>query len=232
MNAENDSPETHSPGPEGQQRDMRPSVVAATRRCATSPWTDERIELVRALWSQGASAQRIARELGDDISRSAVLGKIHRLGIEQTSPNSGARRADTRNARLPAKSEPAATGRLPGSGREVPAWVRDAEPYVDNPLLDADIPAAQRRAFLDLSGRACRWPVGDPSLSDFFFCGAEALLGKPYCVAHCARAYRPDEEATRPERAPSSSRDRTSRRRHGRHTRRNRRRRVMDYRWT
>jgi GcrA cell cycle regulator len=220
-----------SPEPQEQQRDMGPPVVAAIRRYATSPWTDERIELVRALWSQGASAQRIAQELGDDISRSAVLGKIHRLGIEQTSPNSGARRSETRDARLPAKSEPDATGQLPGNGREVPAWVRDAEPYIDNALVDADIPASQRRAFLELGGRACRWPVGDPSLSDFFFCGAEAFPGKPYCVAHCVRAYRPDEEATRPERAPSSSRDRTSRHRHGHHTRRNRRRRVMDARW-
>jgi GcrA cell cycle regulator len=54
----------------------------------------------------------------------------------------------------------------------------------------------QRRVFLELSGRSCRWPVVDPRSSDFFFCGAEAFPGKPYCVAHCTRAYRPAEDAT------------------------------------
>jgi GcrA cell cycle regulator len=223
MNSENDIPEPPRP-----QRDMPESIVSAMRRYATSPWTDERIELVKTLWSQGVSARRIARELGDDISRSAVLGKVHRLGIVQTSPNSGARRSESKNARLAARRERDVAGELPGSQPGLPAWVRDAEPYIDNPLVDADIPASQRRVLLELSGRACRWPVGDPSHSDFFFCGAEAFQGKPYCVAHCARAYRPEEEATRPERAATSSRPRTSRHRHVHQARRSHRRKPMD----
>jgi GcrA cell cycle regulator len=232
MNEKNDSPEPLRP-----PGDMRVPIVSAMRRYAASPWTEERIELVRTLWSRGASAQRIARELGAGISRGAVLGKIHRLGIVQMSPNSGARRSERNDARLVVKREhdvasdlAGGRGEFPNSQRELPAWVRDAEPYIDNPLVDADIPAAQRRPLLELSDRACRWPVGDPSRSDFFFCGAEAFPGKPYCPEHCARAYRQEEE-TRPERAPASSRGRTSRHQHRHHTRRNRRRRVMDARW-
>jgi GcrA cell cycle regulator len=232
MNEENDSSEPFQP-----PRPMPGSIVRAMRRDATSPWTDERIELVRTLWSQGASAQRIARELGAGISRGAVLGKIHRLGIVEMSPNSGARRSENKNARIAARREHDVAGEsassergLPNNQRRLPAWVRDAEPYRDNPLADAEIPASQRCALLELSGCTCRWPIGDPSRSDFFFCGAEAFPGKPYCVAHCARAYRQEEE-TRPERAPASSRGRTSRHRHGHHTRRNRPRQVMDARW-
>jgi GcrA cell cycle regulator len=232
MSGENDSSK-----PFRSPRPMPGSMVREMRRCATSPWTDERIELMRTLWSQGVSAQRIARELGAGISRGAVLGKIHRLGIVQASPNSGVRRSESRNARAAARrghdvaGEPPNSQRgLPNRQRELPAWVRDAEPYTDDPLADAEIPASQRRALLELSGCTCRWPVGDPNCSDFFFCGAEAFPGKPYCLAHCARAYRPEEE-TRPERAPASSRGRTSRHRHAHHTWRNRRRRVMDARW-
>jgi GcrA cell cycle regulator len=221
MNSENDIPKPPRP-----QRDMPGSVVTAMRRYATSAWTDERIELVKTLWSQGVSARRIARELGDDISRSAVLGKVHRLGIVQTSPNSGAQRSESKNARFAARRERDVAGELPGSQRRLPAWVRNAEPYVDNPLVDADIPAPQRRVLLELSGRACRWPVGDPSHSDFFFCGAEAFQGKPYCVAHCARAYRP-EEATPPERTSTPSRPRASWHWHFHQARRRRRRRPM-----
>jgi hypothetical protein len=65
-----------------------------------------------------------------------------------------------------------------------------AQPYADDPLADADIPPAQRRALVDLDGKTCRWPVGDPSSPHFFFCGAVPLAGKPYCDRHAARAYR------------------------------------------
>jgi GcrA cell cycle regulator len=53
-----------------------------------------------------------------------------------------------------------------------------------------------------LSDRTCRWPVGDPGNSDFFFCGAQPFRNKPYCAAHCARAYRPEQHTT--QRAPSA----------------------------
>jgi GcrA cell cycle regulator len=218
--------ETDASDPLWPQHDVRGSTVGVMRRYATSRWTDERIALVKTLWAQGASARRIARELGDDISRSAVLGKIHRLGIVQTSPNSGARRSESRNARPAPRREHDAAGELSGSQDGVPAWVRNAEPYIDDPLVDADIPTSRRRVLLELTGRVCRWPVGDPSRSDFFFCGAETFPGKPYCAAHCARAYRPEEEATRPEGASVPGRARISRHRHFHRPRRNRGRRT------
>ncbi len=43
-------------------------------------WTDERIEQLRKLWSEGHPASRIAEELGG-VSRNAVIGKAHRLGL-------------------------------------------------------------------------------------------------------------------------------------------------------
>src|SRR5829696_6599219 len=44
-------------------------------------WTDERIERLKALWSQGVTASQIADELGG-VSRNAVIGKAHRLGLQ------------------------------------------------------------------------------------------------------------------------------------------------------
>lgn len=44
-------------------------------------WSDERISQLRTLWSQGRSASEIAVMLGDGISRNAVIGKAHRLGL-------------------------------------------------------------------------------------------------------------------------------------------------------
>src|SRR5947209_14823171 len=43
-------------------------------------WTDERVEQLKGLWNEGASASKIARALGG-VSRNAVIGKVHRLGL-------------------------------------------------------------------------------------------------------------------------------------------------------
>src|SRR5215211_7491925 len=44
-------------------------------------WTDERIDRLKAMWTEGATASQIADELGG-VSRNAVIGKAHRLGLE------------------------------------------------------------------------------------------------------------------------------------------------------
>ena len=38
--------------------------------------------------------------------------------------------------------------------------------------------------------RGCKWPFGHPGEAGFGFCGAPPLIGRPYCAAHCAIAYR------------------------------------------
>jgi GcrA cell cycle regulator len=45
-------------------------------------WTEERIERLKKMWADGATASQIAEELGG-VSRNAVIGKAHRLGLEQ-----------------------------------------------------------------------------------------------------------------------------------------------------
>jgi len=44
-------------------------------------WTEERIELLQRLWLQGQTASQIAEQLGDGVTRNAVIGKAHRLGL-------------------------------------------------------------------------------------------------------------------------------------------------------
>jgi GcrA cell cycle regulator len=183
-----------------------------SRHYGPSSWTDERIEYVKARWSRGVTARQIARELGGGVTKSAVLGKIHRLGIAQLSPNACPRRWRRRakNGRhiFHRTVERPFSGILPGQQWRRPVWVIEAKPYVDDPGKDADISLAQRRALLELASHDCRWPVGDPSTADFFFCGAEALQGKPYCKAHDERARR-SVIARHEERKPASNDTRT-----------------------
>ena len=49
-------------------------------------WTDERVELLKKLWQDGLSASQIAGELGG-ITRNAVIGKVHRLGLAGRARN-------------------------------------------------------------------------------------------------------------------------------------------------
>ena len=47
-------------------------------------WTDERVELLKKMWTEGQSASQIAKELGG-VTRNAVIGKVHRLGLSNLS---------------------------------------------------------------------------------------------------------------------------------------------------
>ena len=44
-------------------------------------WTDERIDRLKSMWAEGSTASQIAEDLGG-VSRNAVIGKAHRLGLE------------------------------------------------------------------------------------------------------------------------------------------------------
>ncbi|MEE8294503.1 MAG: GcrA family cell cycle regulator [Sphingomonadales bacterium] len=54
-------------------------------------WTDEKIKKLKSLWGKGLTASQIATEIGDGISRNAVIGKAHRLKLpSRPSPVKGA----------------------------------------------------------------------------------------------------------------------------------------------
>src|SRR5512142_3358650 len=58
---------------------------------ANMGWTDERVELLKKLWQDGLSASQIAKQLGG-VTRNAVIGKVHRLGLSgRATPSKPAR---------------------------------------------------------------------------------------------------------------------------------------------
>ena len=61
-------------------------------------WTDERVELLKKLWSDGLSASQIAAELGG-ITRNAVIGKVHRLGLSGRAKSASSASPRPRKAR-------------------------------------------------------------------------------------------------------------------------------------
>jgi GcrA cell cycle regulator len=150
-------------------------------------WTDERVELLKKLWSDGLSASQIAGELGG-ITRNAVIGKVHRLGLSgrAKSPSSAAPRQ-----RKPRSTQMLRIARPAMRGNTALAQAFEVELEPEPVLYDNVIPMGQRRSILELTEATCRWPIGDPSSTEFFFCGGQSMAGLPYCPYHSRIAYQP-----------------------------------------
>ena len=152
-------------------------------------WTDDRVDLLKKLWSEGLSASQIAGRLGS-VTRNAVIGKVHRLGLSGRATTSRMKthrpRARMVNAKRSAKprfaqaGNPAVRGLFSGEGE---AYVPPAEEMI--------IPLAERKTIQTLTECSCRWPIGDPQMEDFHFCGKTKVPLLPYCEHHARRAFQP-----------------------------------------
>ena len=162
-------------------------------------WSDERIEALKHCWAKGLSGGKIARELGG-VTRSGVLGKLHRLGLmgrykrpsrakKKTSSGNGEvrRRAEITMTR----AETAAERVQHVAEREVAAKERRATLASETvpPLTTEE--REQAVTLMGLTPRTCRWPLGDPASPDFLFCGALPAPDCPYCARHARLAYQP-----------------------------------------
>ena len=161
-------------------------------------WTDERVELLRKLWSDGLSASQIAAELGG-ITRNAVIGKVHRLGLSGRAKSAS---AAPRQRKARASSHILRMARASIRGNTALAHAYEIEAEAAPELIENIIPIGQRRTILELTEQTCRWPIGDPGSSEFFFCGGNTIAGLPYCAYHSRVAYQPAGDRRRDRRPP------------------------------
>lgn len=131
-----------------------------------SIWTEDRISRLADLWRQGWTAAQIARDLGREVSRCAVLGKIHRLGLGR-GPQVAA--LSVVRARTGA--------RRPKTSLRPPRV--DARP---------ETPATATATVLTVGWGECRWPYGHPGEAGFGLCGRTVARGA-FCAAHAAIGY-------------------------------------------
>lgn len=168
-------------------------------------WTDERVEKLKKLWSEGLSASQIAAQLGG-VSRNAVIGKVHRLALPGRAKAGGTPTA-TRAKRPAAAPRPSnfaprvvtRTVARPAGATVVKEEV--AFEYDDAPLARINtnvvLPMSRRLELTELTERTCKWPNGDPLTDDFHFCGNESPDNSPYCLFHQRLAYQPSAERRR-----------------------------------
>ena len=161
-------------------------------------WTDDRVELLKKLWQDGLSASQIAGELGG-VTRNAVIGKVHRLGLSgRGQPTSSIKR--TRRPR--ATSVPRRPRRITSIGSAALKLDVDVAPeHYIRPREVVVIPIAKRLSIEMLTDKTCKWPIGDPTNEDFHFCGHDSDEGTPYCKYHSSIAYQAPDNRRRARRA-------------------------------
>ncbi len=133
-------------------------------------WTDERVEHLKKLWAEGLSASQIARVLGE-VTRNAVIGKVHRLGL---------------------------SGRATPARAERPRYAKSPRRMIAKPAL-APLPVFEEpepepgewTTVMTLKEHMCKWPIGNPGETNFRFCGRRSGDGASYCTEHARKAYQP-----------------------------------------
>ena len=179
-------------------------------------WTDDRVETLKKMWGEGLSASQIAKELGG-VTRNAVIGKVHRLGLSNRATAGGAAKTEAKAKAAP-KAKPKAEAKpkveeLPEPKTESAAPPKSSisarkqiipagQPLPPQPSANEISPEAlakvneveknaKKIGLMDLTERTCKWPVGDPATEQFWFCGLPVKQGKPYCEAHVGVAFQP-----------------------------------------
>lgn len=160
-------------------------------------WNDERVDLLSRLWLEGRSASQIAAELGQGVTRNAVIGKVHRLGLSgraKVAPPSTA-------GRLRSKPAPKFEERpVPVPIAPVLAIPAGPAAMPSRPPADVVIPFSNRVTIMELRDTMCRWPLGDPTSADFRYCGCRSGPLGPYCEEHARLAFQPTQERRRVDR--------------------------------
>jgi GcrA cell cycle regulator len=144
-----------------------------------SYWSPIEDDQLRALHARTPAPS--CKEMGEEIGRSknSIIGRRGRLGLSKRRPPKREGVKQPRKGRVPKLHKPP-MARAP---------LAPPEPVT---IDDIAIAVGQRRTIFDLENHHCRFPVGEPGTSDFFFCGAptaDVAGGRPYCRAHARRAY-------------------------------------------
>lgn len=155
-------------------------------------WTADQEATLRRMWAEGRSATQVAIELNcSAITRSAVCGKVHRMGLEKRFRVSEPRKPRPIRGRNAGQVMAAVKARL---RRGPPVFKTEPVPEVLEVFLDEATILAQRCTLMDLTEMTCRFPLWDGDDTDFFFCGGKTWGDRPYCGHHCRVAYMPAPE--------------------------------------
>lgn len=176
--------------------------MITTRAYEQTSWTAERVAIIRKLWADGQSARDIACHLGG-VTRCAVLGKIHRLGLSRAP----APRIASRRKFKPTSCTVAKRFASTRTGMLLAKKIADEPVFRAPASIRAEASTTAKRVTIeDLEPCHCRYPLWETDGDPRHYCGATKLGSLPYCESHsrlCFQLPEPKRKPVKPVTVPA-----------------------------
>jgi len=186
---------------------MTATATDAPQMIADGGWSDAMVADLKSLLAEGCSFGQIAKILSAryrTITRSAAIGKATRLKLSGRGSGASIQRKPKQRASSASRKQCSKNAKLSPRRTPRPKIADTLEKAQVDLLAEPDpISVAERHAILrknergdievdpNLTEKSCRWPIGDPSSPDFYFCCREKVSGTSYCLVHARRAFVP-----------------------------------------
>ena len=138
-------------------------------------WNDEKVDKLKKLWGNGNTASQIAEIIGG-ISRNAVIGKANRLNLSSKIKL----RSASSNQNSQDSFEDSNSKQKRGRKNKFKSLI-----------IEKDFEPESPKKLEELDEGSCKWPVGHPEESSFYFCGRSSIKDFSYCKLHLLYAYQP-----------------------------------------
>jgi GcrA cell cycle regulator len=138
-------------------------------------WNEEKVNKLKELWGKGNTASQIAEIIGG-LSRNAVIGKAHRLNLSSKIKT----RNTSSNQNFDSNSQENISKQRQGRKSKFKSL-----------LIEKDFEPENPKKLEELDETSCKWPIGHPEESSFYFCGRSSLKDFSYCKLHLLYAYQP-----------------------------------------
>ena len=137
-------------------------------------WDESKVLKLKELWGKGNTASQIAEIIGG-VSRNAVIGKAHRLNLSA--------KIKTRSA-MPNKGfEKSLENNIPSR--------KSRKSRFKSLIIEKDFEPENPKQLEELDESLCKWPIGHPNETNFYFCGRTSLKDFSYCKLHLLYAFQP-----------------------------------------